>query len=205
MNRGLLYIVSAPSGAGKTSLLSKLITSLGDVTVAISHTTRQPRAAEEHGKDYFFVDKQVFETHIAQGEFLEYANVFGNFYGTSRTSVDRLLQDGQDVVLEIDWQGARTVRELMPDAISIFIIPPSIEALQSRLSGRGQDSDKVIAARMQTAQEQISHYSEYDYLVVNDDFDVALNELKAIVVAARLTAKRQQVHYQLILQNLVGV
>lgn len=205
MNRGLLYIVSAPSGAGKTSLLSKLIASLDDVTVAISHTTRQPRFAEKHGEDYFFVDKQTFEKKIEQGEFLEYANVFGNFYGTSRQSVDSLLQDGKDVVLEIDWQGARIIRQLMPDAISIFIIPPSIEALQSRLSGRGQDSDQVIAMRMKTAQEQISHYDEYHYLVVNDDFDVALNELKAIVVAARLTAKRQQVQYQNILQHLVGV
>ncbi|MDH3560218.1 MAG: guanylate kinase [Gammaproteobacteria bacterium] len=185
--RGTLYIISAPSGAGKTSLVSALLEKQGEgLTLSVSHTTRQPRPGEVDGKDYHFVDSAVFREMIDAGVFLEHAQVFDNFYGTSRLSVDEQLSAGQDVILEIDWQGARQVRKALPKAVGIFILPPSREALEQRLRGRMQDDDEVIARRMADAASEMTHYREYDYLIINDDFEVALEELAAVMRCRRL-------------------
>ncbi|MBV2119965.1 MAG: guanylate kinase [Candidatus Thiodiazotropha sp. (ex Ctena orbiculata)] len=186
MATGTLYILSAPSGAGKTSLLKALRQQDGALQVSVSHTTRPMRPGEEDGKDYHFIGKEVFQEMIGAAAFLEHAEVFGNFYGTSESEVRAKLDAGQDTVLEIDWQGAQQVRKRFPDAVSIFILPPSPEALYERLSARGQDSEAVIQGRMQQAVSEMSHYAEFDYLVINDDFDTALAELAAIVSARRL-------------------
>ncbi|MCG7944315.1 MAG: guanylate kinase [Candidatus Thiodiazotropha taylori] len=186
MATGTLYILSAPSGAGKTSLLKALRQQDGALQVSISHTTRPMRPGEEDGKDYHFISQELFQEMIGAAAFLEHAEVFGNFYGTSESEVRAKLDAGQDTVLEIDWQGAQQVRKRFPDAVSIFILPPSPEALYERLSARGQDSEAVIQGRMQLAVREMSHYAEFDYLVINDDFDTALAELAAIVSARRL-------------------
>jgi guanylate kinase len=186
MATGTLYILSAPSGAGKTSLLKALRQQDGELHVSISHTTRPMRPGEESGKDYHFVNQDQFEQMIGVEAFLEHAEVFGNFYGTSESEVRAQLDAGQDTVLEIDWQGARQVRERFPEAVSIFILPPSPKTLYDRLSARGQDSEAVIQGRMQQAVSEMSHYGEFDYLVINDDFDSALAELAAIITARRL-------------------
>ncbi|MEW8498145.1 MAG: guanylate kinase [Candidatus Thiodiazotropha taylori] len=186
MATGTLYILSAPSGAGKTSLLKALRQQDGALQVSISHTTRPVRPGEEDGKDYHFISQELFQEMIGAAAFLEHAEVFGNFYGTSESEVRAKLDAGQDTVLEIDWQGAQQVRKRFPDAVSIFILPPSPEALYERLSARGQDSEAVIQGRMQQAVSEMSHYAEFDYLVINDDFDTALAELAAIVSARRL-------------------
>ncbi|BBA35176.1 guanylate kinase [Methylocaldum marinum] len=191
MSIGTLFIVSAPSGAGKTSLVTALRESLEGFTVSVSHTTRTQRPGEVHGRDYFFVDHAEFERMIAADGFLEHARVFDNYYGTARTTVETALSEGQDVLLEIDWQGARQIRSLMPDSISIFILPPSRRTLEERLKARGQDDPDTIARRMRDAISEMSHYSEYDYLVVNDDFDRAVAELRSIVIASRLRTRRQ--------------
>lgn len=189
--KGTLYIISAPSGAGKTSLVKALLESTDDIMVSVSHTTRGMRPGEVDGKDYHFTDVETFRSMIADGAFLEHAQVFDNFYGTSRSSaLDRMAQ-GVDVILEIDWQGAQQVREKMPEACSIFILPPSREELESRLRGRGTDADDVIAKRLSQAVAEMSHYGEFDYLVFNDDFDTALSELRAIVLARRQRAEVQ--------------
>jgi len=172
--RGTLFIFSAPSGAGKTSLVKALLQAMDGIEVSVSHTTRPPRPGEVDGVDYHFVDVPTFEKMVAEGAFLEHARVFDNYYGTARSSVEARLQAGVDVILEIDWQGARLVREQF--------LPPSREALEVRLRGRGQDSDEVIARRMRDAVREMSHYAEFDYLVINDDFEVALGELRAIVI-----------------------
>ena len=185
MNRGTLYIISAPSGAGKTSLVKALCEQQTGIRVSVSHTTRSMRPGEQNGEDYWFIDQAEFSRKQQEGDFLESAQVFDNYYGTSRSAVEELLQDGVDVILEIDWQGARQVRELMPGHISIFILPPSREALASRLQNRGQDTEAVIARRMQDAKEEISHYNEYDYLIINDDFEEALSELGSVIQAQR--------------------
>ena len=190
---GQLYIISAPSGAGKTSLVAALLQRVAQLEVSVSHTTRAQRPGEQDGVNYHFVTPEVFADLDAKGEFLEQAEVFGNRYGTSRQAVESRLQAGQDVILEIDWQGARQVRECWPTAIGIFILPPSREALQARLSGRGQDSETVIAGRMQQAVSEMSHHAEYDYLVINDRFELALVQLEAIVTAQRLVHPRQAV------------
>jgi len=184
---GTLYIVSAPSGAGKSSLLRALLASMGDaLALSVSHTTRAPRPGEADGRDYHFVDVDTFREMAAAGAFLEHARVFDNFYGTSRAGVEAQLATGQDVILEIDWQGARLVRELLPQTVSIFILPPSRAALGERLRQRGQDDAAVIERRMRDAVSEMSHYHEYDYLVINDVFATAQEELAAIVRSRRL-------------------
>ncbi len=182
---GTLYVVSAPSGAGKTSLVKALLEQDEKVTVSVSHTTRAPRPGEHNGQDYHFTEIDRFEEMVATGEFLEHAQVFDNYYGTSQKEVERLLAQGLDVILEIDWQGAQQVRERMPGCIAIFILPPSLEALGARLRGRGQDDDDVIARRMQDARSECSHYDEYNYLIINDKFETALADLGSIFRAGR--------------------
>ena len=185
--QGTLYIISAPSGAGKSSLLRALLDTTGDeLALSISHTTRAPRPGEINGQDYHFIDTATFRDMIAGDDFLEHAEVFDNFYGTSKGGVQAQLAAGQDVILEIDWQGARQVRKLMPECIGIFILPPSREALRERLQNRGQDDAMVIERRMRDAISEMSHYDEYDYLIINDDFQVAQDELTAIVLSRRL-------------------
>ena len=192
MSKGTLYIISAPSGAGKTSLVRELVVATQDVTVSVSHTTRAIRPGEVDGQDYHFVDQEAFLSMAGHSAFLEHARVFDNYYGTSQQHVERLLLNGQDVILEIDWQGARQVRRLIEDSQSIFILPPSLQALRQRLEGRGQDDETIIKRRMQDAVNEMTHYAEFDYLVVNDDFDQALYELKSIIEANRLRQLRQE-------------
>ena len=201
---GTLYIVSAPSGAGKTSLVTALIKADPRVSVSVSHTTRAMRPGEEHGVNYHFVSHDQFKALIAKGDFLEHAEVFGNFYGTSRSALQEVLDQGNDLILEIDWQGAQQVRKLMPEARSVFILPPSQQALRERLDGRGQDSEEIIAGRMKEAVSEMVHYDEYEYVIINDNFDVALEELKAIFVANRLLLKKQQQRNETLLKQLVG-
>ncbi len=203
-NFGTLYTISAPSGAGKTSLVKALLDTTQGIQVSISHTTREIRPGEENGVNYHFVDHDTFTNMIENNEFLEHAQVFTNYYGTSQKWVEDTLQNGADVILEIDWQGANQVRRLMPETRSIFILPPSRKALRERLTGRGQDDSGVIDVRMAEAESESSHYCEADFVVINDDFDQALSELRAIIVAERQTLAKQQLkHYQMI-QSLLG-
>lgn len=204
MITGRLYIISAPSGAGKTSLVKQLKNVMDDLVVSVSHTTRPMRNGEVDGVDYFFVSVDTFKAMIEAQAFLEHAQVFGNFYGTAQKTVTDNLAQGLDVILEIDWQGAQQVRKLLPDSVSIFILPPSIEVLKQRLQNRGQDSDETIARRMRDAVTEMSHYPEFDYLVVNDDFDLALNQLKSIITANRLLQNKQQQVLAPLLQNLLN-
>ncbi len=200
---GTLYIVSAPSGAGKTSLVKALIDADNSIQVSVSHTTRAMRPGEVHGVNYHFVEHDEFKLMIEQGDFLEQAEVFGNFYGTSRSALQQTLDQGHDLILEIDWQGAQQVRKLMPEARSIFILPPTQEALRQRLTNRGQDSDEIIEGRMREAVSEMSHYDEYDFVIINDDFATALEDLKAVFRANRLLqANQQQRHGQLLKQLL---
>ena len=201
---GTLYIIAAPSGAGKTSLVQQLVTTTPGIVASISHTTRPPRPGEQHGQHYYFTPLADFEAMIAAGAFLEQAQVFGNRYGTSRAAVQTQLQDGLDVILEIDWQGARQVRALMPDSASIFILPPSRAALRQRLAGRGQDSPAVIEQRMAAALAELSHYAEFDYLVINDEFTVALENLRAIIIAQRQRQAEQRERQRELLQALLS-
>jgi guanylate kinase len=203
MTAGVLFIVSAPSGAGKTSLLRSLIPSDPRLRLSISHTTRPPRPGEQDGVHYHFVDRGRFEGMVAAGEFLEHARVFDNLYGTAEKSVRDVLDADRDVVLEIDWQGARQVRARFPEAVSVFVVPPSVEALRQRLGGRGQDSPEVIERRMRDARSELSHFAEYDYLVVNDVFEVALGDLRALVTAERLRLARQQVRLGAALESML--
>lgn len=189
---GTLFIVSAPSGAGKTSLLKALTDNSARAKVSVSYTTRSKRNGEVEGIHYHFVTPERFEAMLESGDFLEQATVFGNRYGTSQSRVEQDLKAGIDVILEIDWQGAAQVRKLMPNSISIFILPPSKQALQSRLEDRAQDDSSVIAQRMAQAVDEMSHYAEYDYLVINDDFQTALKQLQAILSAQRLHISKQQ-------------
>ncbi len=205
MSQATLYILSAPSGAGKTSLLKALRERDSALHVSVSHTTRPMRPGEENGVHYHFIDQAEFEQKVEQGDFLEHAQVFGNYYGTDEISLRDQLNSGVDTVLEIDWQGAQQVRHRFPDAVSIFILPPSPEALYDRLSNRGQDSEAVIQGRMQQAVSEMSHYAEFDYLVINDDFDQALDELAAIVTSQRLRIGRQSRRFAEMLTRLLQV
>ena len=204
MPTGALFVVSAPSGAGKTSLLRSLIPSDPRLRLSVSHTTRPPRPGEEDGVHYHFVDRSCFEQMVADDAFLEHARVFDNHYGTAEAAVRELLVAGHDVVLEIDWQGARQVRARFPAAVGIFIAPPSVAALRERLGGRGQDSADVIERRMRDARSELSHYGEYDYLVVNDVFESALDDLRAIVRAERLRRSRQEEALGDVLAEMLG-
>ncbi|WP_419605401.1 guanylate kinase [Thiolapillus sp.] len=204
MNNGNLFIVSAPSGAGKTSLLRELLKANPGLVLSVSHTTRPPRQGEEDGVHYNFVSVDEFMRLAGEGAFLEQAQVFDNYYGTSQAGVQSQLEQGLDVVLEIDWQGARQVRKAFPDAISIFIIPPSIAALRERLSGRGQDDDAIIERRMRDAKKELSHYAEYDYLVVNDRFEDALDDLACIVRSESLRLERNASRHAVALQEMLN-
>lgn len=188
---GTLYVVSAPSGGGKTSLVRALSQREPGMVVSVSHTTRRRRPSERDGVDYHFVESATFKRMAAAGEFLEYARVYGQCYATAQASVEQELARGCDVLLDIDWQGARQVRGAIADTVSVFILPPSRAELERRLRGRGQDSNTVIAERMQAAVEEMSHYDEYDYLVINDHFEQALEDLRAIVHAWRLRRMAQ--------------
>lgn len=204
MNTGKLYIISAPSGAGKTSLVKQMAADLDDLLVSVSHTTRQQRPGEIHGKDYYFVSEEEFQAMLAQQDFLEYAQVFDHYYGTARQTVTENLNAGSDVILEIDWQGARQIRKKMPECLSIFILPPSTAVLEQRLRKRGQDSELIISRRMQDAVAEMQHYDEYDYLLVNDDFDQALMQLKSIVISERLKKTRQKPALAALLAELLS-
>lgn len=199
---GNLFIVSAPSGAGKTSLVSALLDTNQQIDVSVSYTTRAPRTGETEGKDYHFVSRETFLAMAKHGDFLESAEVYGNLYGTSHSWIEAETLGGRDILLEIDWQGAAQVRHKFPDCISIFILPPSLQALEARLKGRGQDSDEVIARRLQAGQDDIAHVAEFDYVIINDEFDTALQQLNAIVLAAGLRRDRQLVRQQTLIQQL---
>jgi guanylate kinase len=190
--KGNLFVVVAPSGAGKTSLVNELLKREPNIHLSISFTTRVPRAGEEHGREYHFVERAKFEAMIASGDFLEHANVYGNYYGTSRRWIEEQLARDHDVLLEIDWQGARQVKKLFPHAVGVAILPPSIEELRRRLEARGKDSRETIAARMAVAREEISHVLEFEYIIVNERFEVAAGDLQSIVRASRLSRPQQE-------------
>ena len=206
MVQGTLYIISAPSGAGKSNLIQALLKTqpLYDTQVSISHTTRSERPGEKHGEHYFFVSKEEFLEMIESDDFLEHAEVFGNYYGTSRVTIEQVLASGVDVFLDIDWQGAQQIRAKMPQARSIFVLPPSKDELDRRLRGRGQDSEEVIAKRMAQAVAEMTHFAEYDYLIVNDDFDLALSDLKTIIRAERLRLSRQKLRHDGLITKLLA-
>lgn len=204
---GTLYIVSAPSGAGKSSLISALLSKSiheNQLQVSVSHTTRAPRNGEQDGQHYHFVDVAEFKQLIEEGVFFEWAEVFGNYYGTSRTVIEQQLAKGIDVFLDIDWQGARQVKKLMPQAQGIFILPPSRSELERRLIGRGQDSDEIIAARMDKAVSEMSHHDEYEYLIINDDFEQALSEFSVIITSNRLKQSQQVIKHCDMLKDLLA-
>jgi len=203
LSKGTLYIISAPSGAGKTSLIKALVENQNEIFVSVSHTTRAIREGEQDGKDYHFVDLASFESMVSQNAFIEHAKVFDNYYGTSQYHVEQQLLQGQDVILEIDWQGARQVRKQFQDALSVFIIPPSKAALEARLTGRGQDSNEIIQRRMQDAVKEMSHYAEFDYIIVNDDFDEALQALAGIFKTSRLRQLQQAQRLKALLTDLL--
>lgn len=204
MAKGNLYIISAPSGAGKSSLVSVLVKDRSDIEVSISHTTRAIRPGEVDGVNYHFIDEAAFVEMIEQGLFLEHAQVFDNRYGTSRQSIQEQLLKGKDVILEIDWQGARQIRQLVSNCKTIYILPPSIGALRDRLKKRGQDDDELIDRRMRDAVSEMSHYDEFDYIVINDDFEQAKNDLSAIFASNRLLKAFQQEQHTGLLAELLA-
>lgn len=202
--KGNLFIISSPSGAGKSSLISALLKKHQDMQVSVSHTTRAPRPGEIDGEHYHFTDVNSFKSLIEDKGFYEWAEVFGNFYGTSKQAIQEQLAQGIDVFLDIDWQGAQQLRKLMPEVISIFILPPSRDELESRLNKRGQDSAEVIAKRMAQAQSEMSHYDEYDFLLINDDFEQTLLQFESIVLAHRQKTANQQSKYADLLTQLLA-
>ncbi len=206
MIQGTLYIISAPSGAGKSSLIQALLKTQPtyDSRVSISHTTRPMRPGEVDGEHYYFISVDEFKLLIEKNAFLEHAEVFGNFYGTSLAAIETMLNKGIDVFLDIDWQGAQQVRMRCPYARSIFILPPSKDELERRLIGRGQDSEDVIRQRMQKAVSEITHYNEYDYIIINDDFETALSDLRAILRSERLQTNRQYQRHEMLLSKLLA-
>ena len=200
---GNLYVVAAPSGAGKTTLVRLLLEHERDVQLSISFTTRAPRPGEENGRDYHFVDAAHFRAMIDRHDFLEWAEVHGNFYGTSQTWIAERLAAGADVLLEIDWQGAQQVRAKFPEAIGIFILPPSMEELTRRLTGRGTDSEEVIARRLAAAQAEMRHVGEFDYVIINDQLEQALDDLRAVVRASRLSLSAQRARHAALFARLI--
>lgn len=203
MMAGTLFIVAAPSGAGKSSIVNAVLQRVPDVALSISYTSRAPRPGERHAQHYHFIGKDEFERMIAAGEFFEYALVHGDYKGTARQSVLPQLEKGLDVLLEIDWQGARQVRAQIPDAKGIFILPPSRQALEARMRSRGQDSEAVIAQRLSAAREEMSHYREFDYVVVNEHFDQAVQEVTAIFTSTRLAVGQQQQRHADLIEHLL--
>ncbi len=201
--KGNVFIVSAPSGAGKTSLVKRLINDTDNIQVAVSHTTRPARQGDVDGQDYYFVERPTFEQMMTNGDFVEYAEVFGNYYGTSHLAIERCLGSGSDVILEIDWQGAAQVRQKMSDVCSVFILPPSRDILLQRLRGRGTDSDEVIERRTLEAVEEMKHLRQADFLLINDDFETTLAELQAIVLAGRLRMERQTGKHRDLIEELL--
>ena len=199
---GTLFVISAPSGAGKTSLVAEMLHADQKLGVSVSHTTRPMREGEKDGINYHFVSRDQFEAMISRGDFLEHADVFGNYYGTSQVWVREMLAIGRDVILEIDWQGASQVRRLIPECVSVFIVPPSYEVLRGRLVGRGTDLSEVVERRLSEAREECRHVGEFDYLVVNDGFQEALADLLAIVRSQRLQMIAQQARHRQLLTGL---
>lgn len=204
MSRGNVYVVTAPSGAGKTTLVRALLASDHQVQLSVSYTTRAPRTGELHGKDYHFVTREEFERMINACALLEHAEVFGNYYGTSQNWIESMLAQGQDILLEIDWQGAQQVRRLLPSAIGIFILPPSLTALEARLHGRGKDSEEIISRRLSAAKEEISHVDEFEYVIINDHFEEALRDMVSIIRAERLKLGRQSALHQAMIAAMKG-
>ncbi len=202
--QGILYVVSAPSGAGKTSLLKAVLAEMPELKLSVSTTTRVQRPGEVNGEDYNFVSVEEFKDMLQQDAFLEHAQVFGNFYGTSQWWLEEQLANGQDVILEIDWQGAQQVRKLMPECQSIFILPPSQTELYNRLTHRGQDSEAVIAGRMQAANNEMQHFAEYDYLIINDNFEAAKEQLKSIFMAQSQRIEAQAIRHQKLIDDLLS-
>ena len=201
---GNLFIISAPSGAGKSTLINALLKQHADMQLSVSHTTRSPRPGESDGVQYHFTDIPKFKQLIAQEQFIEWAEVFGNYYGTSKAALADQLAQGIDVFLDIDWQGARQIKQQLPFVTTIFILPPSVEALEHRLNQRGQDSAEVIAGRMAKARDEISHAAEYDYWLVNDDLELALQQFSGIILSQRLKQQKQAIRQQKLLAGLLA-
>ncbi len=199
---GNLFVISAPSGAGKTSLVQALLNINPQIDMSVSYTTRAPRPGEHDGKDYHFVSRETFLAMAKRGEFLESAEVYGNLYGTSQTWINHENSRGKDILLEIDWQGAAQIRGLFPECISVFILPPSLKALEERLKKRGKDNDAVIARRMAAVRQDVAHVAEFDYVIINDNLNEALRELNAVVLSAKLRCARQLTRHQDLINQL---
>jgi len=202
--KGTLFIISAPSGAGKTSLVKAILEKDPQLQVSISYTTRSPRPQEINGVHYHFVTVSTFQEMLEKEDFLEHANVFDNYYGTSHVGLEQQLEQGKDIILEIDWQGAQQVRQKIADAVSIFVLPPSKETLEQRLRNRAQDSEEIIARRLKDAVSDMSHYNEFDYVVINDDFDIAFNELQNIIKSQRLRLENQYGRFKEQINQLIS-
>jgi guanylate kinase len=202
--RGTLFIVAAPSGAGKSSIVNAVLARTPGIALSISYTSRAPRPGERHAQHYHFVDKAEFERMVAAGDFFEHALVHGDYKGTARQSVEPQLAAGQDVLLEIDWQGARQVNRLVTEALGVFILPPSREALEARMRSRGQDSEETIRRRLAAAREEMSHYDEFDYVIVNEDFETAVCEMQAIFIGSRQRRHVQQQRHAALIQALLA-